>query len=252
MRLSRIEEHKELNRKAPLGILEWTNFKIEINQLKNGAFESNSLWCFVSWFVGRFQAAEQIYHGHFVFRVKVLVCGTIATVLTGYILRKIYIKKKQERVERNLKLSLEKSRRERRARSRVPSATLQDEQKCVVCVENPKEVSRFVKQHSENHLNKILYRFRWFACRAVTCACVRTVPKKLDCLVQFVEPKLTQSQRHSYLKSHSQNCKCDTLANNRIKCYMFLPSVDKWHLFSIEKNRSNLNFHLTLRPFPIP
>lgn len=71
---------------------------------------------------------------------KVIICGAIATVLTGIIVRKIYIRKKQERIERKLKESLDKARKERRQRSRVRTADLTDEQKCVVCVENPKEV----------------------------------------------------------------------------------------------------------------
>lgn len=73
-------------------------------------------------------------------RAKVVICSTIATVLTGVILRKIYLKKKQERAERILEATLEKGRRERRAKSRIRTADLTEDQKCVVCVENPKEV----------------------------------------------------------------------------------------------------------------
>ncbi|XP_055317997.1 mitochondrial E3 ubiquitin protein ligase 1 [Sitodiplosis mosellana] len=71
---------------------------------------------------------------------KVIICGTIAGILTAIIIRKIYLRKKQERVERKLKESLEKARRERRQQSRAQPRELRDDEKCVVCVENPKEV----------------------------------------------------------------------------------------------------------------
>lgn len=74
-----------------------------------------------------------------------MICSTIATVLTGVILRKIYLKKKQERAERILKAALEKGRRERRAQSRIRTADLTEDQKCVVCVENPKEVFVYLR-----------------------------------------------------------------------------------------------------------
>lgn len=74
------------------------------------------------------------------FRSKVIICGTIAGILTAIIIRKIYLRKKQERVERKVKESLEKARRERRQQSRPRARDLRDDEKCVVCVENPKEV----------------------------------------------------------------------------------------------------------------
>lgn len=70
--------------------------------------------------------------------LKVLICGTISAVLVGLITRKIYKRKKMERDERKLREQLEKSRTERR--SRLRSTNLTEEQRCVVCVENPKEV----------------------------------------------------------------------------------------------------------------
>lgn len=73
-------------------------------------------------------------------RSKVIICGTIAGILSAIIIRKIYLRKKQERVERRLKESLEKARRERRQQSRPQPRELRDDEKCVVCVENPKEV----------------------------------------------------------------------------------------------------------------
>lgn len=73
---------------------------------------------------------------------KAIFCGAIASLLTAYILRKIYLRKKQEREERLLKETLERARKERRQRSRVNPTQLTDDQKCVVCVNNPKEVSQ--------------------------------------------------------------------------------------------------------------
>lgn len=70
-----------------------------------------------------------------------IICGTIAGILTAIIVRKIYLRKKQERIERKLKESLEKARRERRQQSRTQPRELRDDEKCVVCVENPKEVN---------------------------------------------------------------------------------------------------------------
>ncbi|XP_036336409.1 mitochondrial E3 ubiquitin protein ligase 1 [Rhagoletis pomonella] len=70
--------------------------------------------------------------------VKIFVCGTISAFLIGFIVRKLYAKKKQERDERKIKETLEKERRERRARTRPLNLTT--EQLCVVCSTNPKEV----------------------------------------------------------------------------------------------------------------
>lgn len=75
-------------------------------------------------------------------RSKVIICGTIAGILTAIIVRKIYLRKKQERIERQLKESLEKARRERRQQSRSQPRDLRDDERCVVCVQNPKEVSQ--------------------------------------------------------------------------------------------------------------
>lgn len=71
---------------------------------------------------------------------KAIFCGAIAALITAYIGRKIYLRKKQERAERRLKETLERERRERRQRSRVNPGRLSEDQKCVVCVTNPKEV----------------------------------------------------------------------------------------------------------------
>lgn len=69
---------------------------------------------------------------------RVIVCGTISAVLAGLIARKIYKRKKKEWEERKLREKLEQSRAQRRALARQP--VFNDEQRCVVCVDNPKEV----------------------------------------------------------------------------------------------------------------
>ncbi|KFB47152.1 AGAP005955-PA-like protein [Anopheles sinensis] len=71
--------------------------------------------------------------------LKVILSGTIAVVLVGLITRKIYKRKKQEWEERKLRKQLEASRAVRRARMR-PAGELSEDQLCVVCVVNPKEV----------------------------------------------------------------------------------------------------------------
>lgn len=86
---------------------------------------------------------------------KALFCGAIASLLTAYILRKIYLRKKQEREERLLKETLERARKERRQRSRVNPVHLTDEQKCVVCVNNPKEVSILTLQSAGSSKNMV-------------------------------------------------------------------------------------------------
>lgn len=70
--------------------------------------------------------------------IKIVICSTISMVLLAIIGSKLYKKKKQEREERRLKDMLEKSRRERRAKIRPKN--LNEDQLCVVCVTNPKEV----------------------------------------------------------------------------------------------------------------
>ncbi|KAI8123418.1 Mitochondrial ubiquitin ligase activator of nfkb 1-A [Lucilia cuprina] len=69
---------------------------------------------------------------------KIFVCGSISAVLITIIARKIYMKKKQERDERRIRETLEKERKERRAKSRPVNLT--SDQLCVVCNINPKEV----------------------------------------------------------------------------------------------------------------
>uniref|UniRef100_A0A0K8TS00 RING-type E3 ubiquitin transferase n=1 Tax=Tabanus bromius TaxID=304241 RepID=A0A0K8TS00_TABBR len=71
--------------------------------------------------------------------VKMFISGAITALIIGIIGRRYFIRKKAERNERRLKETLEKARRERRAKTR-PKANLMEEQLCVVCVTNPKEV----------------------------------------------------------------------------------------------------------------
>ncbi|XP_052847282.1 mitochondrial E3 ubiquitin protein ligase 1 [Drosophila gunungcola] len=69
---------------------------------------------------------------------KLVICGTISVVLIGFIAKKIYRRRKQEREEAKIRNRLETERRERRARSRPH--TLSQDQLCVVCSTNPKEI----------------------------------------------------------------------------------------------------------------
>lgn len=75
------------------------------------------------------------------FRVKIVFLSTIAAVLVGIMGRRFYLKKRQERDERNIRATLDKERRERRALTR--NRDLKEDQLCVVCQCNPKEVSFF-------------------------------------------------------------------------------------------------------------
>lgn len=67
-----------------------------------------------------------------------MICGAISIFLLSVIGRKFYLKKRQERTERRIREALEKSRQQRRAQSRQKNVN--DDQRCVVCVQNPKEV----------------------------------------------------------------------------------------------------------------
>lgn len=70
--------------------------------------------------------------------VKILVCSAVGAVLITLIVRKLYKKHKAAKEERLFRESMEKSRRERRSVQRIEPNS--DEQRCVVCVTNPKEV----------------------------------------------------------------------------------------------------------------
>ncbi|EDV96805.1 mitochondrial E3 ubiquitin protein ligase 1 [Drosophila grimshawi] len=69
---------------------------------------------------------------------KIILCSSVSIVLVGLIVRKVYRKKRQEREEAKIRTRLESERRERRARSRPH--TLTQDQLCVVCSTNPKEI----------------------------------------------------------------------------------------------------------------
>lgn len=71
---------------------------------------------------------------------KIFICGTISVVLITLIARKVYHRRKQDLDARKLKESLEKSRQQRRATARTSNEQLTDDQRCVVCATNPKEV----------------------------------------------------------------------------------------------------------------
>ncbi|BFF99285.1 mitochondrial E3 ubiquitin protein ligase 1 [Drosophila madeirensis] len=70
--------------------------------------------------------------------LKITFCGAVSAVLIGLIAKKLYRKRKQQQEEARIHKRLETERRERRARSR-PLA-LSEDQLCVVCVTNPKEI----------------------------------------------------------------------------------------------------------------
>ncbi|XP_001352428.2 mitochondrial E3 ubiquitin protein ligase 1 [Drosophila pseudoobscura] len=70
--------------------------------------------------------------------LKIAFCGAVSAFLIGLIARKIYRKKKQQKEEARIHNRLETERRERRSRSRP--LTLSEDQLCVVCVTNPKEI----------------------------------------------------------------------------------------------------------------
>ncbi|KRF99751.1 uncharacterized protein Dwil_GK26989 [Drosophila willistoni] len=64
--------------------------------------------------------------------------GSISVLLLGLIARKLYLKRKQQRAEDEIRNRLEEERRERRALMRPQNLT--DDQRCVVCSSNPKEI----------------------------------------------------------------------------------------------------------------
>lgn len=66
--------------------------------------------------------------------------GTIAAILIGFISRKLYKKLKSEYEAKKLQNELERIRLESRSRGRYADETLRDDQKCIVCWTNPKEV----------------------------------------------------------------------------------------------------------------
>lgn len=76
-----------------------------------------------------------------------ILSGTIAVILLGMISRKLYKKLKSDYEAKKLKNELEKIRTEGRVRGRAGVDNLLDEQKCIVCWTNPKEVIVFPCSH---------------------------------------------------------------------------------------------------------
>lgn len=76
---------------------------------------------------------------NFDFRIKIGICTAISAIVIGLMANRFFKKRKQENYERQLKESLEKSRMERRTKNRPQNLT--EDQKCVICINNPKEVS---------------------------------------------------------------------------------------------------------------
>lgn len=82
-----------------------------------------------------------------------MVFGTIASIAAALILRKIYLRKKKEGIERKLRESMENARRQRRQQQRPNLDELRCDEKCVVCVQNPKEV---ITMNNSNLFNYII------------------------------------------------------------------------------------------------
>lgn len=160
---------------------------------------------------------------------KAIFCGAIAALITAYIGRKIYLRKKQERAERRLKETLERERRERRQRSRVNPGRLSEDQKCVVCVTNPKEVCPAdPKDFVDNTSWVCCFDFRSFVYLAVMCVCAKIVRAKsirsVPCAVRKLRIKLLRSY-------HKANGRSDRVGRQ---------SWIRWiEIFLIEKKNKN-------------
>lgn len=125
---------------------------------------------------------------------KVFICGTISVVLITLIARKVYQRRKHDFEARKLKETLEKSRQQRRAIARTSNDQLSDDQRCVVCATNPKEVIIYpfsILLTNFDSLNRL------FACHVVMFACARIVQLKFHEIVQCVE--LQSRQRRPLL-----------------------------------------------------
>lgn len=79
------------------------------------------------------------------YRLRIILFGTIGIVLGGFIGRKLYLRRRKRIEEEKLREVLERSRQVRREMARSSQSNggsgLPDDQVCVVCVANPKEVS---------------------------------------------------------------------------------------------------------------
>lgn len=83
--------------------------------------------------------------------VRIILFGSVGVLLTAYIVRRMYAKRRKRLEEQRTREMLERSRKERReaarggnGRQQQQQRGRQDEQVCVVCRENPKEVGFFV------------------------------------------------------------------------------------------------------------
>ncbi|XP_017151213.1 mitochondrial E3 ubiquitin protein ligase 1-like [Drosophila miranda] len=82
--------------------------------------------------IKRFEAAK------WTMILKIALCGAVSALLIGLMAKKLYRKKRQQKEEAGIHSRLERERRERRARGRPPA--LSDDELCVVCATNPKEI----------------------------------------------------------------------------------------------------------------
>lgn len=72
------------------------------------------------------------------FRFKVVVCGSVGIVILSLLGRTYFLKKKQERAERKLIEDIKSQRIEQSKMNR--EINLDDNLRCVVCLENKKEI----------------------------------------------------------------------------------------------------------------
>lgn len=73
------------------------------------------------------------------FRTLLAIFGTVAVVVSGRIAYKYFKRRRRLKIEDGMKKQLAAGRKERRAMAREKN--LSEVQLCVVCTENPKEVS---------------------------------------------------------------------------------------------------------------
>ncbi|XP_068156928.1 mitochondrial E3 ubiquitin protein ligase 1-like [Drosophila tropicalis] len=81
---------------------------------------------------------QRVEEGKSALIFRMVFYGSISIVLLGLIARKLYLKRKQQRAEADVRNRLEEKRRERRALMRPQN--LSEDQRCVVCSANPKEI----------------------------------------------------------------------------------------------------------------
>lgn len=72
------------------------------------------------------------------YRILCLMCGTVGLLLGGIVIRRYWKNKQEQRLAEELRKSLETSRQERR--QRVRDGDLREDQLCVVCKTNAREI----------------------------------------------------------------------------------------------------------------